>query len=246
MDIKVYLFKFPGLPKVACAFQHVCNDGISLKGNISFKVGDALENVLLNRKNLKHQLAEAAEWSECNQVHGTEILKDPLPTPNNPEFLPAADGMMTDKQELALMIKTADCQPIFITHRSGKFIMALHVGWRGNRQNFPGIAINKFCNAYGVAPEELLAVRGPSLGPMAAEFTNFQKEWGNDWLKWYDAKTGCMNLWELSRAQLLNSGLLRENIYGVDICTWENSHDFFSYRKNKSSGRQANFIWIRK
>ena len=46
------------------------------------------------------------------------------------------DGLATARPGQALIIKTADCQPILLAHKSGKYVGALHAGWRGNVQNF--------------------------------------------------------------------------------------------------------------
>jgi hypothetical protein len=90
----------------------------------------------------------------------------------------AGDALATSVPGLALGIKTADCQPVLLAHESGRFVAALHVGWRGNVQNLPGSAVARLCAHYGCAPAELFAVRGPSLGPQAAQFTNFETEFG--------------------------------------------------------------------
>lgn len=243
-------FKFPDVKNVSCLFmgRSSCTSG-KYAGNFSFQVDDDPENV----KNFRLKLAALLKseyvsgWCECKQVHRDEILIEPDPTAvlAAPQTLHAADGLMTSRPNLALIIKTADCQPLLFSHVSGKFIMALHIGWRGNRIGFIQKAVEKFCDQYHVEPQNILACRGPSLGPMNAQFVNFASEWGDDFLSWYSQVTKCMNLWQLTRFQLLNTGLLPENIYGIDICTYENSEAWFSYRKEKQTGRQAALIWIK-
>lgn len=179
-------------------------------------------------------------------------------TPNNVPNIPnatlaelcapalgTADGLATARVGDALVIKTADCQSILLAHESGKYIAALHAGWRGNRMNFPASAVRSFCAHYGVHPQELFAVRGPSLGPNAAEFIHFTTEWGDAWKRWYNNETKCMNLWALTRYQLENAGLLPERIYSLDLCTHTLTDQFFSYRRG-AAGRQASLIWIEK
>lgn len=254
--LNILIFKFPLVSSIFCAFQTRSLANATqenpLAGNISFQVGDDPKAVLAARLDLFDKLRAFGmdEWSECRQVHGDEIIINPEATPlqAKPDELPAADGMMTNRRGLGLMIKTADCQPVFIIDQKGRHLMALHVGWRGNRISFPQKAIIKFCQAYQLEPGDLLAVRGPSLGPNAAQFINFDREWGKEWERWFNQKSKCMNLWSLTRWQLQNltgeSGLKDENIYEIDLCTLLNENLFFSYRRNKRTGRQANFIWI--
>jgi len=128
---------------------------------------------------------------------------------------------------------------------TGPVVAALHVGWRGNAADFPGSGVARFCARYGLDPGEVLAVRGPSLGPTAAEFTNFESEFGEDFRPWYDPATRTMDLWGLTRHQLEQAGIRPRNIFAVDLCTHTMSDWFFSYRRAKVTGRQASVIWIR-
>jgi hypothetical protein len=54
-----------------------------------------------------------------------------------------------------------------------------------------------------------------------------------------------MDLWRLTRDQLLQAGVRSENIFGLDLCTYEQKETFFSYRRDRQCGRQAGLIWIR-
>lgn len=247
--MKYLLFQFPAINNVFCAFQMPCpQKNAPLYGNISLIAEDAIDNACKNRQELFNALKTYGlkEWRECRQIHKDSVLKTDSPADifEHPANLAEADGIMTGKKGLGLMIKTADCQPVFIADDKGAHIMALHVGWRGNRLNFILKAINEFCAKYSLLPENLFAVRGPSLGPASAQFINFKDEWGRGYKKWYNTNTKCMNLWRLTKDQLKQSGIAKKNIFGMDICTYLNSSSFFSYRKNKTAGRQANLVWI--
>ena len=87
-------------------------------------------------------------------------------------------------------------------------------------------------------------MRGPSLGPARAEFVNFEREWSDGFRPWFDPATRTMDLWGLTRRQLQRAGLPERQIYGLDLCTASNNGQFFSYRREKRSGRQASLIWI--
>ncbi len=248
MDITYIPFSFPNIKKVRCIFQ--TRTGGSSKGaygggNIIYTPADEQSNVLANRTALQRAVGHG--FSELAQVHGDYVLFEPELTPvegmQNAK-LPEGDGLASSKVGHALMVKSADCQPILIAHKDGKHIMALHVGWRGNRIEFIGTAIAQFCKHYNLIPTDLSAVRGPSLGPLCAEFINFDTEWGTDYEKWYNPQTKTMNLWELTRHQLHTAGLELSNIYGIDMCTYTMQNEFFSFRQEEQSGRQGSLIWI--
>lgn len=239
-------FRFPGLRGVRCAFQTRpggASHGPYGGGNISFAVGDDPACVVANRRDLCASLGVRA-LAELKQVHGDILKFDPSPVA--PEAAPdtEGDGMATARPGLGLVIKTADCQPVLLAHKEGRHVAALHVGWRGNRRNFPGSGVARFCKRYGLRPQDLMAVRGPGLGPARAEFINFSAEWGENFAQWYSLRERTMDLWSLTRHQLLKAGLLPSRIFGLDLCTASMNEVFFSYRREKASGRQASVIWI--
>ncbi len=245
MDISFIPFNFPKVKQVKCLFQTRVggmSHGAYGGGNISFATADEPQNILHNRLSLQKQIG--FNFSELHQVHGDELVFDPPPIKPTEKPIYDADGQATSQAGLALIIKTADCQPILISHNQGKHIMALHVGWRGNRIDFILSAIQRFCEKYELLPKDLLAVRGPSLGPQAAEFINFDSEWGQEYSPWFCKQKMTMDLWSLSRHQLNKAGISAQNIFGLDMCTATMQELFFSYRNVKLSGRQASAICI--
>jgi YfiH family protein len=248
MDITWINFSFPGVPGVRCAFQTRIggfSQGAYGQGNISLHVDDDPEAVVRNRQSLADSLGVDA-LVDVFQVHGDNTIFDPQPVAANQKAALEADGMGDSRAGFGLMIKSADCQPILLCHVSGRYIAALHVGWRGNLIGYPTSGTRSFCAHYGLDPQDVFAVRGPSLSPQAAQFVNFAGEWTPEFLPWYDEKTRTIDLWQLTRHQLALAGVSKERIYGLDLCTYYNSGQFFSYRRKAESGRQASVIWIEK
>ncbi len=269
MSFQYIPFHFSAFPKIRCAFQfrsykqiNSANDlnletynfgqystreaaRVCMDGNISFCAEDLPERVWATRKDMQDILGFSA-FAETKQVHGDRVIFEPNPASFEKPSFEEADAMATSQKDFALMIKTADCQPILIAHMGGEHILALHVGWRGNRMGFPMIAIEKFCERYRLDPKDLMAVRGPSLGPYRSEFVDFAKEWPQEFKTWYDEESKCMDLWLLTHQQLILAGLEPRNIFSLDLCTSTMCSTFFSYRINKKCGRQASLIWIEK
>lgn len=73
------------------------------------------------------------------------------------------DGLVTDKDNIGLMIKFADCSPIVIYDPVLKVQSILHSGWRGTVKKISKKAIDLMVNDFGSSKENLLAYIGPSI-----------------------------------------------------------------------------------
>lgn len=250
--IAFFPFTFIDIPQVACAFTSR-RGGVSEpphdSANISFDVNDDPAAVARNRRMVFDRMGLTG-WCELNQVHGDVIHFEPEPFAPEERAVLDGDGMTTSAPGVGLVVKTADCQPILLAHRSGKYVAGLHAGWRGNRMNFPGSGVRRFCARYGLKPEDVYAVRGPSLGPDAAEFVNFDKDFGPGFEAYFNPQPRRVDLWRLTRDQLMDAGVPEQQIFGLDLCTMGMDDTFFSHRKAcaapvKDTGRQCGIIWIR-
>jgi YfiH family protein len=231
-------FAFPGVPSVGCAFSTAC------AGSVSMTVcPEDTRQAPANRRRLLDALG-LSRWAELKQVHGDGFVVDARETPPDQAAELEADGHCTREKGLALLIKTADCQPVLFAAEDGSAVAALHAGWRGNAVNYPASGLKAFCAAYGLEPSRVLAVRGPSLGPAAAEFVNFAEEWLPHFADWFDARQRTMDLWRLTKDQLVSAGMRADRIFGLDLCTRSLPELFFSHRL-RHAGRQASLIWIK-
>jgi YfiH family protein len=232
-------FAFPGLPKVRCLFSTVLAGNMALWPDLTPQEraeAVAAREKLLDVNGLTH-------WVELHQVHGDALLVEPEHTAVRTASSLEADGACTRQSGLALVVKSADCQPVLLTDIRGSAVAALLVGWRGIAIGFPTSGVAKFCDFCGVSPAEVLAVRGPSLGPAAAEFVNFDSEWPEAFQPWFNRHSRTMDLWTLTRHQLEQAGVLPKHIFSLDLCTYTLPGLFFSYRRG-DAGRQASLIWI--
>ncbi len=227
-------FAFPSLPGVRCAFTTRFAGDLALHG----REGAEREAAIAARASLFARLG-VDTWSEVRQVHGDGFAANAEPTRVDQEPPIAADGQATNRKRHALCIKTADCQGILLAHPAG--LAAIHVGWRGNVLGFIRTAVAAFCLEYGLDAAAVCAVRGPSLG--YAEFVNFNREWPPAFAPWYDPARRSVDLWSLTRHQLIEAGLVPRNIFSVDLCTYSLNSLFFSHRR-KDAGRQMALVWM--
>ena len=230
-------FKFPGLPHIGCAFT---TRAVSPQASRQLPADSLRAALNTDLQNLQDRNGIQTRQT-VHQVHGSTLLF----VEHSPETArERADALATDRTSLALVIRTADCQPILMSDRSGRCIAALHVGWRGNRNEALLQWVAEFCTHFCIRPQELLAVRGPSLSPARSEFVHFAHEWGSEFLPYFKAEDQTVDLWRLTRDQLLRAGLLQEHVFGLDLCTYSLPELFYSHRRDRDVGRQAGIIWI--
>ena len=226
--------------------------------NLGTHVGDDPAQVARNRAFLHSALGAKPVFMD--QVHGTHLLELDAQTPDKL----AADGSFTRQPGLACTVMVADCLPILLCDTRGTQVAAVHAGWRGlagvqgDGTGF-GVAEAVFKCFRPLAPVEyaqaapkIIAWLGPCIGPLAFEVGAevraafvaglpqavdcFEPAAHGKWLA---------NLPALSRQRLLAAGV--SAVYGNDgsqpWCTVANPSRFFSYRRDRVTGRQAACIW---
>jgi copper oxidase (laccase) domain-containing protein len=98
-------------------------------------------------------------------------------------------------------------------------------------------------------PDTLLAWLGPAIGPNAFEvgmdvfetFTATDPQ-AADAFRPLRAGKWLADLYALARRRLARAGV--RAVYGGGLCTVNDPVRFFSYRRDRVTGRQAAFIWL--
>ena len=89
------------------------------------KKEDVQKNLGVVTKNFK---IEKKQLILMNQTHSNKVQI--VESKNNLERI-KADAMLTQNNELALCVLTADCAPILIYEKDKKIIGCIHAGWKG-------------------------------------------------------------------------------------------------------------------
>jgi len=206
--------------------------------NISFNVGDDPIAVQKNTQGIV-DVMELSQFQTLKQTHSCKVhVIDIL----SRESL-IGDAMITMQPDILLIIKTADCQPVLLADPIKKCVAAIHSGWRGSVQNIIGKTIARMI-ALGSRPQNIIAGIGPSLGPCCAEFIHYQQELP-EYMWSYAVRPNYFNFWEISKMQLLNKGVLEHHIEISNICTKCCPDLFYSYRRQRLSGRFGSVIGIK-
>ncbi|MDM8525973.1 peptidoglycan editing factor PgeF [Desulfococcaceae bacterium HSG8] len=210
--------------------------------NVSFGVGDEDRAVKQNRGLISKCMDEKALFF-VKQVHGTEVvvlsseeehLSHHFLAPSNI----TGDAVITNIPDRVLVIPVADCQAVLIYDPVRHVVANIHSGWRGSVNNIIGKTIRKMEKHFYCKPKDMFAGIGPSLGPCCAEFINYKKEIPETFWK-YRNHSDHFDFWAVSKDQLADTGVSRENIYSSGQCTRCNTDLFFSYRGEVTTGRFA-------
>ncbi len=217
------------------------NGGVSRGPFASFNLGlradDDPEAVIANRARLRQFLPQEPKW--LAQQHGTRVVEV-----DGIADSPRADASIARRPGTVCAIMVADCVPVLFTDQRGTLVAAAHAGWRG----LAGGVIENTVRSMGVAPAEILAYLGPGIGPKAFEVgaevrdafvardalaaSAFVPERAGKWRA---------DLYALARLALARAGVAQ--IHGGGFCTLSDSLRFYSYRRDRVTGRMAALIW---
>jgi YfiH family protein len=215
--------------------------------NLSFRVGDDPVIVKDNFCDMKKAVGvHNLRITTMRQVHGEHIVDvadDRLKEAGE------ADGMATDKTGVFLGVLTADCVPILFSVRGQNVAAVAHAGWRGTLAGIAGKMVRHLKDRYKVDAGSVEAALGPSIGPCCYEIgadvsRPLTEKWGRlaqKCLQSRDVKQ-YLDLRELNRLLLHDAGVPQEQIFQIGPCTSCAREDFFSYRRDKDTGRQISFI----
>ena len=219
--------------------------------NVSSLAGDSLENVKNNILRISQALGGYPILT-AKQVHGNKVLvfsKKQNDYTKQGKSIQAVeneiegDAIVTDQPGYLLLIKVADCQPVFIYDPVKRIIGNIHVGWRGSVNGIVNQTIETMKTLFNVKPSTMKATIGPSLGPCCAEFVHYQTELPEPFWTFQDRKT-YFNFWQITKNQLMLAGINEANIQCANMCTKCHSDTFYSYRKEKQTGRFAGVIGL--
>lgn len=208
--------------------------------NLGAHCGDDAEHVEENRKRMFAEggLPSRPVWLE--QVHGTDVLL----LNGGPYASKRADASWSNTPGTVCAVMTADCLPVLFCNRDGTEVAAAHAGWRGLCAG----VLEKTVACFTDKPENLLAWLGPAIGPQAFEVGAEVREA----FMAHDVEADrafrphgekyFADIYQLARQRLASVGV--QQVFGGEHCTFSQKHDFFSYRRDRITGRMASFIWL--
>ena len=190
------------------------------------------------------------KFTDCIQIHSDKIVDVKNENTGQRE---EADALITVVKDVPLAIYTADCVPIVIVDRRKKVVADIHAGWRGTHAKITTKTVDKMVSEYGCSTEDMFCFIGPSIGRCCYEVSEelinkFNTIITKENLKFYiiEKERYYLDLWEINKYFLKETGISDENIECCNLCTSCNNDRFFSYRKdNKTEKRIGTMVQIK-
>lgn len=177
------------------------------------------------------------------QVHGDSIIHVVSEPSEDQVAVAEADGLITALPGICLVIRTADCVPVFMYDPVEKVLGAVHSGWKGTLLDISGRCVNDIVRIYGSKPENMYAFILPSIGPEFYEVNNDVAKFFPDETEERDGKL-FVNLWQRVEKSLKKEGIDESRIFNSGICNRKNCKEFYSHR-NGDMGRNLNYAFIK-
>ena len=231
------------------------SEGIFASMNLGFNRGDNDAAVTENYRRMCEAIGVHAEDVVMSaQTHTTNIVNiaaaDRGRGITRERGYTDVDGLITDEPNVVLCTHYADCVPLFFVDPVRRVIATSHGGWRGTVGGIAQKTVQRMVSDYGCCSENILAGIGPSIGkccfevgaPVYNEFAKlaFFKDTcftADDGGKYH------IDLWEVNRRFLLNSGVKENNITVTDLCTRCHPDVLWSHRHTGGQrGSLAAFI----
>lgn len=208
--------------------------------NLGVHVGDDPARVGQNRKLLQTLLPVEPAW--LTQVHGVTVL-DAAMVADAPE----ADACIATRPGSVCVVQTADCLPVLFCDLQGRVVGAAHAGWRGLAHGVLKNTVNAMRDA---GASEIIAWLGPAIGPQCFEvgqdvldaFTSCDPEMARAFRP-HGAGKYMADIYVLARLALAGTGV--QDVYGGGRCTVSEKDSFYSFRRDRVTGRMASLIWLK-
>lgn len=213
--------------------------------NLGGTNGDNPADVLANHEKLFKVFGRPySSRFDVWQVHGKTILFSDAPRPPEKKH-PPADGIFTNKPEVTLIMRFADCVPLLFHDPVQKVVGIVHAGWQGTLLRIGSEAVRAIKQRYGSSASDLRVGLGPSICGKCYQVgeevrQKFLKSWGSDAEQFFSQQeTGLyLDLWGANEWVLLQTGVAQVENSGM--CTAEHLDAWYSYRKEKGvTGRFA-------
>ncbi len=218
--------------------------------NLSISVGDTRANVVENRSRVFRAMGRDPDSiADLWQVHSADVVYADTPRAPGQEHHGKADALITDRPNVTLFLRFADCVPIMLYDRATHTIGLVHAGWRGTVARVCAATVEAMSQRFGTDPANVSAAIGPSISARRYEVgpevvSAAEAALGDRVGETLSTPNGGspegrqhFDLWRANAIVLEQAGVADIIVGGV--CTAENTHDFYSHRAEQ--GRTGRF-----
>lgn len=159
-----------------------------------------------------------------------------------------ADAVLTQEKDIVIGVKVADCVPVLVYDPKQGVVGAVHAGWRGTAAEILIKALTEMKKTFSSSMDNVLVSIGPSIRKCCYEVDRDVCD------AVYKHCSVCddirdgkyfIDLSDVNKQQALSMGVLPDNIWQSEECTFCNPERFYSYRYNRGTKeRQGGFIQL--
>ena len=212
--------------------------------NTGHGVGDDLRAVDANHELICGALGLAVgDLVSPHQVHGSRVAT--VGVADRGRVIEATDALITSEPGVPLMLRFADCVPLWFHDPRRGAVGLAHAGWRGTVQRMAAATVAAMGSEFGSQPHDIVAGIGPSIGPCCYEVgadvadavrTSFGSS-ASQLLAPQANGRWRLDLWSANRHCLTQAGVTEIEVAG--ICTACRTDEWYSHRAEK--GRTGRF-----
>ena len=186
---------------------------------------------------------------QAQQIHATSVTK--VGAPQRGKTISGADALITDDPGVCLMLRVADCIPIYLFDPLNRAVGLAHCGWRGSIGKIILVTIMKMSAQFGTSPNDLIIALGPSMldcchimrdEPLQEKLP----EW-RQFIKKQDSGY-CVDLPGFVKKTAVQAGVKEKNVLLSTVCT-AMQDSLFSHSRStltgEPSGRFAALIYLK-
>lgn len=218
--------------------------------NLSFRSPDKYENVYKNRSILFESLdipldcVTLGQQTHSGNVHVVSLTEKGRGSTSYESAIPNSDALVTNIPNICLMVLLADCVPVFFYDSLQKVIGITHAGRVGTENSISVNTIKVLLNDFKCKLENIYVGIGPAIGidkyiinnDAAVNLANSLPP-DTKALRTYNNNLSA-DIALANKEQLIATGLPDANIEVANLCTFSQSNDFFSERRDgKPTGR---------
>lgn len=143
----------------------------------------------------------------AEQVHGVGVAK--VGRADTGKIVPQADALICSESDVTLVVRVADCGPVWLHCAKTGAIGLVHSGRKGTELGIVPVTVQAMRKEFGAEPREMMALLGPCIRP-----PHYDVNFASEILR---------QLQQEGVGKIVDSGL----------CTASDSERFYSYRREK-------------
>ncbi|HLF18264.1 MAG TPA: peptidoglycan editing factor PgeF [Candidatus Omnitrophota bacterium] len=179
-----------------------------------------------------------------HQVHGDRVVIASKNKLSKLDAVEEADALVTNQKNLAIVIRTADCLPVFLYDPAHEAIAIAHCGWKSTYLHILKNVMIVMKNQFATRSADLRVAFGPAIRAQHYEVgEEFKEYFPNDFIE----KNDCLylDLVQANRKELLSQGVTEKNVYDCGVCTYADENCFSHRREKGKAGRMISLMMIK-